>query len=136
MGEAAELGTRYLQALSAGDVDGAVELLSDGCEFLTPMGPIPDRAMVRGYLAAFDSAFPGARYEIVRSVESGGTAAVEGVYRGSHAGTLAMPDGNSLPPTGRTVVAPFAVFFEASGGRLTSHRPYWDLAGFMAQLTG
>lgn len=136
MGETAEVGTRYMQALSTGDVDGAVALLADTCDFHTPMGPIPGKEMIRGYLGAFDSAFPGAQYELARVVEDGDTVAIEGVYRGTHNGALSMPDGNSLPATGRTVAAPFAVFLGVSGGAITSHRPYWDLAGFMAQLTG
>jgi len=135
MSEAAEVGARYFEALSAGNVGGAVGLISDDCDFRTPMGPVPGKEAIQGYLGAFDSAFPGAQYEIGQVLESGTSVAIEGVYRGTHGGTLAMPDGTSLPPTGRTVAAPFAVFFEVSGGLVRS-RPYWDLAGFMAQLTG
>jgi len=36
----------------------------------------------------------------------------------------------------RPVNAPFVTVFEVVHGSITSHRPYWDLAGFMAQLTG
>ena len=37
--------------------------------------------------------------------------------------------------TGRRVHAPFVTMFDIADGRITSHRPYWDMAGFMAQLT-
>ena len=30
----------------------------------------------------------------------------------------------------------FATFLQVTDGQIVSHRPYWDLAGFMAQLTG
>jgi len=87
-------------------------------------------------LTGFDTAFPGARFDIDNVLESEGLVAVEGVYRGTHGGPLMTPDGGSLPATGRGVSAPFVTVFEVSGGEITSHRPYWDLAGFMAQLTG
>ena len=46
-----------------------------------------------------------------------------------------MPDGGSLPATGRSVSAPFVTMLEVSEGAITSHRPYWDVAALMAQLT-
>jgi steroid delta-isomerase-like uncharacterized protein len=136
MGEAADLSGRYFQALSDGDVDGAVGMLADDCDFQTPMGPIPG-PMIRGYLGGFDSAFPGARFDLTTMVEGDdGMVAVEGVYSGTHGGALSLPDGNTLPATGREVSAPFVTVLKVSGGRITAHRPYWDLARFMQQLTG
>jgi ketosteroid isomerase-like protein len=89
-----------------------------------------------GFLGAFDSAFPGARYEITQVFETGTSVAVEGVYRGIHSGPLITPDGAILPASGQEVAAPFVTVFEVADGSIRSHRPYWDLAGFMAQLTG
>jgi steroid delta-isomerase-like uncharacterized protein len=136
VGEAAEVATRYFQALQNGDVDGAVELVAHDGDFRSPMGAITDRDQIRGFLGAFDSAFPGARYEITQVFETGTSVAVEGVYRGIHSGPLITPDGTILPATGQEVAAPFVTVFEVADGSIRSHRPYWDLAGFMAQLTG
>ena len=136
MGEAAEIGIRYFELLSEGDVDGAVALVADGGDFRSPMGQMHGTEEIRAFLAGFDSAFPGARFDVDNVIESGGTVAVEGTYRGTHNGPLFMSDGNQLPPTGRDVSAPFVTVFDVAGGAITSHRPYWDLAGFMAQLTG
>lgn len=136
MGEAGELAVRYFDALTAGDVDGAVALVADDGDFGSPMGQMQGREQIRSFLGGFDTAFPGARFEITRVIESGPSAAVEGVYRGTHAGPLATPDGGTLPATGREVSAPFVTMFDVNGGLITSHRPYWDLAGFMAQITG
>jgi len=36
--------------------------------------------------------------------------------------------------TNRPVRAPFVTIFRVSEGRIVSHRSYWDLAGFLAQL--
>ena len=135
MGEAAKTAEAYFSALSNGDVDGAVDLIADDGNYRTPMGRLPGKDVIRQYLAGFDAAFPDAHFDIEHVIESGDTVAVEGVYQGRHEGPLALPDGSALPATGRTVHAPFATMFTVSGGRITSHRPYWDLAGFMAQLT-
>jgi steroid delta-isomerase-like uncharacterized protein len=136
MGEAAKTAEAYFSALSDGNVDAAVDLVADDGDYRTPMGRLPGKDVIRQYLAGFDAAFPEAHFDIEQVIESGETVAVEGVYHGRHDGPLGLPDGSALPATGRNVHAPFATILTVSGGRITSHRPYWDLAGFMAQLTG
>ena len=136
MGEAARVALRYFQALSDGDVDGAVELVADGGDFRSPVGKLPDKAAIRAFLGGFDTAFPDAHFDVEHVFEDDALVAIEGVYRATHSGPLVTPDGQSLPATGRRVRAPFATVFEVADGRIRSHRPYWDLAGFMAQLTG
>ena len=136
MGEAAKTADAYFSALSDGDVDGAVELIADDADYRTPTGRLPRKDVIRQYLAGFDAAFPDAHFDIEHVIESGDMVAVEGVYQGKHEGPLGLPDGSALPATGRRVHAPFATVFTVRDGRITSHRPYWDLAGFMAQLTG
>jgi hypothetical protein len=101
VGEAAEVATGYLQALSNGDVVGAVELVADDGDFRSLMGPITDRDQIRGFLGAFDSAFPGARYEITQVFETGTSVAVEGVYRGIHSGRCGDQTGPSCRPPAR-----------------------------------
>jgi steroid delta-isomerase-like uncharacterized protein len=135
MGEAAEVALRYFQALSDGDVDGAVELVADGGDFRTPAGRMDGKGAIRGWLGVFDAAFPDSHFDVEHVLEDEQLVAVEGVYRGTHDGPLVTPDGQSLPATGRKVRAPFTTVFEVADGRIRSHRPYWDVAGFMAQLT-
>jgi ketosteroid isomerase-like protein len=92
MGEAGDLAVRYFAALSAGDLDGAVALVADAGDFRSPMGQLQGKDQIRAFLGGFDTAFPGAQFEITKVIESGSSVAVEGAY--------------------------------------------YDLAGFMAQLTG
>jgi steroid delta-isomerase-like uncharacterized protein len=136
MGEAADTALAYFTALSDGDVDRAVDLVADEGDYRTPMGRLPGKDVIRQYLAGFDAAFPDAHFDIEHVLEAGPTVAIEGVYQGKHEGPLALPDGSALPATGRTVHAPFSTWIAVAGGRITAHRPYWDLAGFMRQLTG
>jgi steroid delta-isomerase-like uncharacterized protein len=136
MGEAADTALAYFTALSNGDVGGAVDLVADEADYRTPMGRLPGKDAIRQYLAGFDAAFPEAHFDIEHVVEAGGVVGVEGVYQGTHEGPLGLPDGTSIPATGKTLHTPFATWLTVAGGRITSHRPYWDVAGFMAQLMG
>ena len=136
MGEPAEVVTRYFEALSSGDVDAAVALVAEDSDFRTPMASLEGRDAIRGYLAAFDDAFPEGSYRIDTLVESTATVAAEGIYVATHIGPLPLPDGSRLEPTGRTVSTPFVTMFRVVDGDIVSHRPYWDVAGFLSQLTG
>jgi steroid delta-isomerase-like uncharacterized protein len=136
VGEATDVARQYFRALSAGDVEAAVQLVDDDADFRSPMGKIEGMDQIRAFLGGFDAAFPGAQFDIERVLESGSSVAVEGVYRGIHGGPLMTPDGGRLPATGRSVSAPFVTVFDVTNGSIRSHRPYWDLAGFMAQLAG
>ena len=135
MGEPTDVVTRYFEALSTGDVGGAVDLIADNADFRTPMGPIPDRDGIRAFLAGFDAAFPEASYRIDALLESTASVAAEGIYAGTHNGPLALPDGSTLAPTGREVSVPFVTMFRVVRGRIVSHRPYWDVTDFLSQLT-
>jgi steroid delta-isomerase-like uncharacterized protein len=136
VGEPTDVVTGYFEALSTGDVEGAVALVAEDADFRTPMGLVSDRDAVRAFLAGFDAAFPEASYRIDTMVESTATVAAEGIYVATHAGPLPLPDGSRLEPTGRTVSSPFVTMFRVVDGSIVSHRPYWDVTGFLAQLTG
>jgi steroid delta-isomerase-like uncharacterized protein len=136
VGSAAKTVTRYFEALSAGEVDRAVALIADDGDFRTLMGAMTGTDAIRSYLSAFETAFPLAAYEIDTLVESEGSVAAEGTYRATHQGPMYLPEGGVLEATGRSVSAPFVTMFEVADNKIASHRPYWDLAGFMAQLTG
>ena len=135
MGEPTEIVTRYFEALSTGDIDGAVDLIADDADFRTPMGPIANREAVRAFLAGFDAAFPEASYRIDTLLESTASVAAEGIYAGTHNGPLPLPDGSMLAATGREVSAPFVTMFRVVRGSIVSHRPYWDVTDFLSQLT-
>ena len=135
MSAAADAAVRYFAVLSDSDVEGAVALVADNADFRSPMGQMNGKDEIRVFLGGFDTAFPGARFDIDNVLELGNLVAVEGVYSGVHGGPLMLPDGGSLPATGRSVSAPFVTMLEVSEGAITSHRPYWDVAALMAQLT-
>jgi steroid delta-isomerase-like uncharacterized protein len=126
----------YFQAVTRGDIEGALATFAPGAEFVEPSGGVPFPDGVRAMLAGYDGAFPGSRFEIKLVVETGADVAVEGVWVGKHTGPMHLPDGRKIPATNKEVRAPFVTMFRVRDGKLASHRAYWDMAGMMAQLTG
>jgi steroid delta-isomerase-like uncharacterized protein len=124
----------YFQAVTRGDVEGALATLAPGAEFVEPSGGVPYPDGVRAMLGGYITAFPGCRFEIKLAIESGADLAIEGVWVGKHTGPMHRPDGQKLPATNKEVRAPFATIFKIRDGKIASHRAYWDMAGFMAQL--
>ncbi len=133
MTEAAELGERWFQALTAGDVEAAVGLLSDDVEFGSPAGTIKGSAEVRQFLQGYQLGFPDAKFAVSAVYGSGQTAALEGAYSGTNSGPLTSPSGE-IPATGKYASVPFVTVLETDGERITAHRAYWDQMGFIGQL--
>ena len=129
-----EIAQSYFAAVGRGDIDKALALFAPGAEFVAPIGPVPFPDGARHLLKGYANAFPGHRFEVTHAIEQGAHLVLEGVWTGKHAGPLHLPDGHDLPPTQKTVRAPFVTIFSIDNGRIASHRGYWDLAGFMAQL--
>jgi ketosteroid isomerase-like protein len=131
----ASIARKYFQSITNGDIAGAIACFAPNAEFQGPMGPLPIPDGLRAFLQGWEESFPGARFDVSNTIESGDDVAVEGFWVGKHTGPLRLPDGRTLPPTNREVRAPFATVFRARDGKLTAHRGYWDMAGLMSQLT-
>jgi steroid delta-isomerase-like uncharacterized protein len=124
----------FAAALDRGDLEDALRQLRHDVEFASPAAQIRGRDELRPYLEGFARAFPDAHYRINSAIESGSSVALEGVYSGTHTGTLRMPDGTELAATGRHVSVPFVTLIDVKDDKISSHRAYWDVATVMAQL--
>jgi steroid delta-isomerase-like uncharacterized protein len=125
----------YFQAITRGDIGGALACFAPGAQFAGPMGPVPVPDGLRVFLQGFEDSFPGARFEVLNAIEAADQVAMEGIWIGKHSGAMALPDGRKIPATGREVRAPFVTVFRVRDGKIASHHGYWDLAGFMAQIS-
>ena len=77
----------------------------------------------------FATAFPDGRIDVVRVHETGDTAIVEFVGRGTHKGDLM-----GIAPTGKTVAIPVCDVLEIRDGKIYSEREYMDMMTIMVQL--
>jgi ketosteroid isomerase-like protein len=100
----------------------------------------PDQSEIRGrdaivsYLSQMAEAFPDARYEPLEQHEAGDVAIDQGYFTGTNTGHLQMPQGESLPPTGRQLRLRSCDVARVEGGLVVSHHFYWDQLDFMSQL--
>ena len=116
------------------DVETALGCFAPGAEFFGPLGAVPVPEGLRQFLGGYKQSFPDSRFDVTSVVETGDQVAVEGFWLGTNTGPLQMPGGPQLPASNRKVRAPFATFLTVRDGKIASHRGYWDLAAFMAQL--
>ena len=66
--------------------------------------------------------------------ESGNTVITEMTFTGTNTGDMAMPDGSSIPATGKTVTMHGCQFVQFQDGKMVNTRQYYDMMGMMAQL--
>ena len=66
--------------------------------------------------------------------ETGNTVITEMTFTGTNTGDMAMPDGSSLPATGKTITMHGCQFVEYQNGKMVNTRQYYDMMGMMAQL--
>jgi len=128
---------RWWSMFEHGDFGPLADLARADAEIVMPGGMRfrgPDE--VRPVLEAYQAGFPDLRHEIVASVETADSIAVELRITMTHTGTFSTPAGD-LAPTGNPVVldACDVVRFDADG-RIASWHAYFDLASMMAQISG
>ena len=135
MSEARDVMDRVTEAWFGGDPSSAAKWYADDAVAIGPDGQeYKGPEAIVGYMKEFFEAFPGATYESLGAFESGNTAWDEGRFSGTNTGPLAMPDGTTLPATGKTITLRGADIATVEDGLITSHRFYFDNLSFLAQL--
>jgi ketosteroid isomerase-like protein len=135
MGEAREVMDRVTESAFSGDIEVLRECYADDAIAVTPdAGELRGREEITNWLRQFTEAVPDARWESLHKHEAGNTAIDEGYVAGTNTGPLQMPTGETLPPTGKRVRVRGCDAATVEGGRITSHRFYYDQMEFLGQL--
>lgn len=136
MGEAREIMDRLTEAvLGTKDLKAAAD-----CYAADVVAVTPDKGELRGvdqvteYMRQLIDAFPDVRYEHLHSHESGNTALDEGFMVGTNTAPLPMPDGSTIPATGKQIRMRGCDAITVEGGRVTEHRLYFDQMDMLGQL--
>jgi steroid delta-isomerase-like uncharacterized protein len=85
---------------------------------------------------AWRGVFPDIDGEMTGVCEADGRVALQIVWRGTHRGDLTLPDGATVPATGRTIELPAAMFLTVADGRITALDHYFNPLMMLGQLTG
>ena len=125
----------HLTALNARDLDRVLLFYADNAVLELPASPkVEGRAAIRKAFEAFFSQWEEqSAYD--RVVIEGATAAVEGTTTGQHR-TLHLRIPGRVPTGSRRYRHPFAAFLEFDGGKIISHRVYFDARELVRQLLG
>jgi len=133
MADSKELARRMLELTDRHDWAGREALMTQDCEFVTPIGAAKGPAASTAYSTPFTVAFSGDRHEIEVLASAGDLVVAEGHWGATHTGTLSTPDGD-IPATGKSVRLPFVVVVRTAGDLVSSVHVYFDQLAFLAQL--
>jgi predicted ester cyclase len=132
--EAKAVVERGMKAFNAHDMEAIARDAAPDLE-LTGPGDIKVKGpqAAKEYNQNFVRAFPDARVEAKHIFSQGGTVIVEGVFTGTHDGTLKTPMGD-VPATGRKVKGEFIQVFEVDRGLVKRNHLMYDQVQLMTQL--
>lgn len=120
--------------VDAKQVDRLGENEAEDIDMVTPMGPVPGIAGHKQMLAGFQSAFPNFKHVNSRCVEQKDLIACEGVFVGDNTGPMMMPDGKTIPATGKHVEFGYMGIARIKRGKVAELKVYFDTGAMMRQL--
>jgi predicted ester cyclase len=125
---------RGMKAFNAHDLEALARDAAPEIEATAP-GDIKLKGpqAVKEYNSNFIKAFPDARIEATKIHAQGATVIVEGIFTGTHDGTLKTPIGD-VPATGRKVRGEFIQVFEVDRGLVKRNNLIYDQVQLMTQL--
>jgi predicted ester cyclase len=125
---------RAVAAWNGKDEAAFVDLGSPGIELVASGGPDASGLdAFRGWYRMWTEAFPDRTVRYFNVVGDEGQVIGEGIFTGTHTGTLHLPAGD-VPATGRAVTIPYVAVMKSASGRITYLRHYLDVMDVMVQL--
>lgn len=135
MGEARQVMDQVTYAVTTHDLKALAALYADDAVADTPdEGEIKGREEIAAYLGRFLAAIPDFRWEEAFKHESGDTAVDEGWVVGTNTGPIVLPDGQTIPATGKPVRVRSCDIATISDGVIASHHFYFDQVDLFGQL--
>jgi predicted ester cyclase len=132
--ESRAVAERGMKAFNAHDMEAMARDSAPDIEATAP-GDIKLKGpqAVKEYNQNFVTAFPDARVEAKNIFTQGNTVIVEGVFTGTHDGTLKTPMGD-VPATGRKVRGEYIQILEIDRGLVKRDNLLYDQVQLMTQL--
>jgi steroid delta-isomerase-like uncharacterized protein len=118
-----------------GDPDGMAATYADDAVLTAATGERAEgKQAIRNYWAQMVRAFAVGSGKVGRSSETADTYFGEITFRGTNTGDITMPDGISIPATGKSFEVHGVESARMRDGKLVEHNMYWDTLGMMRQL--
>jgi steroid delta-isomerase-like uncharacterized protein len=123
------------EAWFAGDIEGVLRDYADDAEVILPgMPPLRGIEAIRQGWTQLKSAIPEERALRIRHIADGDTVVTEWHTEGVNSGPMPMPDGSTMPATGKTITQSGVTISDYENGKLKRQTFYWDNVDFMQQL--
>ena len=120
---------------NAKDIDRWLDLYAEAPRMIAPGGVVLDgREGARLFWHGYRDAFPDNHVHLQLLVDRDDDAVVEATFEGTHTAVLAGADGTRIEPTGSHVSVPFVSIYRTEGGRISTHRLYFDQIELLGQL--
>src|SRR5690349_13006726 len=124
----------WIEAFNAHDEAAIRGVTADDCTFEGPGGVrLEGGDAVSGYAMVWLNAFSDAKLHVDQVLVDGDWVSNTGVFKGTHDGTLASPDGD-VPATGRTLEGRCSQFVRFADGKAVEEHLYFDQIDVMTQL--
>lgn len=134
MGRAKEAADRHIAAFNAHDLEGHAANETDDVEWIMPGGiALRGPEQVKGIQKVYWDAFPDVKVTTLNQIVADPYVVTEGVFSGTHTGTLKTPQGD-IPPTGNQIKLRYVTVQRVEDDKIASEHVYYDQAEFMAQL--
>jgi ketosteroid isomerase-like protein len=136
MGQARETMNKLTAAvMTIGDIKAVGECYAENAVIMTPdEGEITGRDQIMEWWRPFLEGFTELGWESLHEHEAGDTAIDEGHFSGVNTGALSMPDGTTVPATGKRVRVRGCDIATVADGLIVDHRFYYDRMEMLGQL--
>ena len=126
---------RYVERYNAGDLDGVMALYAEDAVQNMPDGTFVGLNAIRDRLAQELIAFPDVNHVVRSFVEQADAFCDEWTFAGTHTGSLLLPDGRELAPTGKRIDVRGMEYCQVNDdGKLTVNTLYYDNLAVLVQL--
>lgn len=129
-----ELLEYYVERYNAADLDACMALYALDASQRMHDGVFEGVDAIRDRLAHDLDAFADARYVVDSFFGEGDTFADEWTFTGTNTGTLILPDGTEIPPTGKRVEIKGMEYVAVRDGKIVVDNLYYDFMTAVAQL--
>ena len=132
----AEIVDKFFEAMTNRDLDTAMSFMHEDCVNTdTGSGQVmtgleENRADMQNWLTTFSNM----KVETISHVESGDMVATEMKMTGVNTGDMSMPDGSTIPATGKTVEMNGCQVVHFKDGKMIKATQYYNMMSMMVQL--
>jgi ketosteroid isomerase-like protein len=135
MGQPRELMDKVTEAVLGNDPEALRDLYAPDAVGMTPdAGTLHGVEAIIDYSRTMVEAFSEMSYDYEATFETEDRAIDQGAMVGTHTGPLRLPDGSSIPPTGKQLRVRAIDVVRVENGRIVRHDFYFDQLEMLSQL--